>query len=380
MIDALLRGFELRSRIASDGRLTIDLKQVEAGEPGLDEVVVRVEAAPINPSDIGLLLDGADIGSLQTSGTRETATLTAHVPDERLRRLRGRWDVSTPLGGEGAGVVVKAGDNVRHLLGKTVAMIGGGMYTQFRRIAASSCVVLPDGVAAADGASFHVNPLTVLVMVETVRAEGHKAVVHTAAASSLGQMLNRVCAADGVGLVNIVRSVEQLEMVRSLGARYVVNSESSEFLADLTDSIAATGATIAFDAIGGGGMANTILQAMEAAANRRATSYSRYGSTEHKQVYIYGALNPVTTVIDRTYGFSWGVSGFLLTPALSKLGEQGVKRLKERVVAELKATFAIRYSHTLSLFSALELDNVKSYIRPSTGAKYLINPNLEALL
>jgi NADPH:quinone reductase-like Zn-dependent oxidoreductase len=373
MADALT-GLELRSTISSDARLTLGLEPVALEAPGPDEVIVRIEATPINPSDLGLLLGPADMATLAAGGSADRPTLTAAIPPARLGMMKARLDQSLPVGNEGAGTVVQAGENVTALLGRKVGMIGGAMYAQYRKIAARDCIALPEGASAADGASMFVNPLTALSMVETLRMEGHKALVHTAAASNLGQMLNRICIADGVPLVNIVRSDAQAAILRDIGAQYIVDSSAPDFRETLTDAIAETGATLTFDAIGGGRLVNAILHAMEAAANRNATEYSRYGSSTFKQVYIYGALDTGPTELDRGYGFAWGVSGFLLTPFLMKLGMEGTMRLRARVAAELTTTFASNYTATISLAQVLDPDVVAAYAKKATGEKYLIDP------
>jgi len=370
-----LTGLELRSTVSSDGNLTLSLEPVTLAAPGPDEVIVRVEAAPLNPSDLGLLLGPADMATLKAGGTAEHPTLTASIPSARMPAMKPRLDQSMAVGNEGAGTVVLAGENVAGLLGKKVGMLGGAMYAQYRKIAARDCIVLPEGATAADGASMFVNPLTALSMVETLRMEGHKALVHTAAASNLGQMLNRICIADDVKLVNIVRSEAQAQILRDIGARYIVDSSAPDFREKLTDAIAETGATLAFDAIGGGKIVNTILHAMEAAANRTATAYSRYGSSTWKQVYVYGMLDTSPTELDRGYGLAWGVSGFLVTPFLMKLGLEGTLRLRARVAAELTTTFASHYTNTISLAEALDPKVVEAYAKKATGEKYLIDPS-----
>lgn len=370
-----LTGLELRSTVSSDGNLTLSLEPVTLAAPGPDEVIVRVEAAPLNPSDLGLLLGPADMATLKAGGTADHPTLTATIPSARMPAMKPRLDQSMAVGNEGAGTVVLAGENVAGLLGKKVGMLGGAMYAQYRKIAARDCIVLPEGATAADGASMFVNPLTALSMVETLRMEGHKALVHTAAASNLGQMLNRICIADGVSLVNIVRSEAQAQILRDIGARYIVDSSAPDFREKLTDAIAETGATLAFDAIGGGKIVNTILHAMEAAANRTATAYSRYGSSTWKQVYVYGMLDTSPMELDRGYGLAWGVSGFLVTPFLMKLGLEGTLRLRARVAAELTTTFASHYTNTISLAEALDPKVVEAYAKKATGEKYLIDPS-----
>jgi len=363
-------GLELISRVTAAGELELSLVEAEVPAPGPDEVVVQIQAAPINPSDLGLLLGPADISTARVSG----GVTTAKIPPQRLAGMAARLDQPLKVGNEGAGVVIAAGANAQALLGKTVAVVGGATYAQYRTCKARDVVELPAGVTAAQGASAFVNPLTALGMVETMRREGHTALVHTAAASNLGQMLNRVCLKDGIALVNIVRSTAQASLLRELGAPIVLDSTSDGFTAQLVDALAATKATIAFDAIGGGPLANQILTAMEAAANRSATAYSRYGSSIHKQVYIYGALDLRPTELDRSYGLAWSVAGWLLTPFLMKLGA-GVAALRARVNAELTTTFASHYSATISLREVLEPEVIARYARRATGEKFLIDPS-----
>lgn len=370
-------GLQLRSLITKSGELQLSLVRVPIGEPAADEVVVRVEATPINPSDLGLLVGAADMSAAKASGSGESAMVTAPVPERFMRAMAARADESMPVGNEGAGVVVKAGTSpeAQALLGKTVACLGGAMYSQYRTLKLAQCMLLPDGTKPSEGASCFVNPLTALGMVETMRREGHKALVHTAAASNLGQMLNKICLKDGVGLVNIVRNGEQAAILKGIGAAHVVDSSASTFLDDLTEALVATGATLAFDAIGGGKLAGQILNGMEVAANRTAAEYSRYGSTTYKQVYIYGGLDTSPTELNRAFGMSWGLGGWLLTPFLQKIGAQDAQKLRDRVVAELKTTFASHYTREISLVEALQLDVIAGYNRRATGEKYLINPN-----
>ena len=377
MADTAITGLELRSTVTRSGKLHLGLADVTAPDPGPDEVTVRVEASPINPSDLGLLIGPADLSTMKAHGTAARPGLTLDIPHATMPAMSARLDEPMPVGNEGAGTVVRAGANTQAMLGKRVGMLGGAMYTQFRTLPAQNCIVLPDGASAADGASMFVNPLTALAMVETMRREGHSALVHTAAASNLGQMLNRICVADKVALVNIVRSAEQAGILRGIGAEHIVDSTAPDFAAALTDAVAETGATIAFDAVGAGKLPNTILHAMEAAANRRATAYSRYGSSTFKQVYIYGWLGGnEPTIIDRNYGFAWAVSGFLLTPFLAKIGREAVQKLRDRVRDELLTTFASHYTRTLSLADALRPEIVKAYVKKATGEKYLIDPSL----
>ncbi len=374
------KSLQLRSLIKSSGELEISLASIATPEPGPEEVLVRIEASPMNPSDLGLLFGAADMSTAKASGTPEHPVITATVPEKLMKGMSGRMDQSMPVGNEGAGVVVKAGSSeaAQALLGKTVAILGGAMYAQYRSIKAVQCLVLPEGTTPAEGASCFVNPLTSLGMVETMRREGHKALVHTAAASNLGQMLNRICLKDGIGLVNIVRKQEQEDILRALGAVHVVNSSAPTFLDDLTRALVATGATIAFDAIGGGKLAGQILGCMEAAANLTAKEYSRYGSSTHKQVYIYGGLDRGPTEINRNFGMAWSVGGWLLTPFLQKIGFEAGQQLRQRVVSELKTTFASKYTREVSLAEALRLDAIAVYGKHSTGAKYLITPNKAA--
>lgn len=375
----LLRGFELRSLVTADGRLELSLQRVEVPEPGPDQIVVRVEATPVHPSDIGLLLGAADLTTLESKPGAAGGRLTsATVPDARIGLMASRIGLPLPVGNEGAGVVVKAGANVQVLLGKTVALAVGGMYAQYRLADTANCLVLPEGTTAAAGAAAFVNPLTALSFVETMRSEGYKAVVHTAAASALGQMLIRICAADDIPLVNIVRSAEQAAILHEIGARYVVDSSAPDFFAELTDAIAATGATVAFDAVGGGGLAGQILAAMESALSRNATAYSRYGSTTHKRVYIYGSLDVRPTIIDRSaVGMYWGVDSYMLGPFLEKIGKEGRKRLEARIAAELATTFASHFTAEISLAELLSPENLLAVARRATGEKYLVNPSLD---
>ena len=370
-------GLELRSLIKKSGELEISLASVPVPEPGADEVVVRVEASPINPSDLGLLVGAADMSTAKVSGTKDSPVVTAKVPEAAMKAMAGRLDEAMPVGNEGAGVVIKTGssDAAKALMGKTVAMIGGAMYAQYRCLKAKDVMELPAGTTAAEGASWFVNPLTALGMTETMRREGHKALVHTAAASNLGQMLNKICLKDGIGLVNIVRSQEQADILRKIGAKHVVDSSAPTFMDDLTNALVETGATIAFDAIGGGKLVGQILTCMEIAANKAAKVYSRYGSSVHKQVYIYGGLDLRPTELNRAFGMAWGIGGWLLFPFLMKVGPVDGMKLRQRVVAELKTTFASHYTQVVSLQEALQLSNIAIYGKRATGEKFLINPN-----
>jgi NADPH:quinone reductase-like Zn-dependent oxidoreductase len=371
-------GLQLRSLIKASGELEISLLDVPTPEPGPDEVVVRVEATPINPSDFGLLTGAADLSTVQASGTKDHPVITAKVPEAAMRAMAGRLDQSMPVGNEGAGVVIATGSSeaAKALMGRTVAMIGGAMYQQYRCLKVSECLALPDGATPADGASCFVNPLTALGMTESMRREGHTALVHTAAASNLGQMLNKICLKDGIPLVNIVRSPDQTEILHAIGAKHVVDSTSPDFMEELISALIATGATIAFDATGGGKLASQILSAMEAAISKSGKyPYSRYGSNVHKQVYLYGGLNTGPTEIVRSFGMAWSVGGWLVFPFMMKIGQTDAQRLRQRVVDELKTTFASHYTKVVSLAEVLDPANIAVYAKRATGEKFLINPN-----
>ena len=368
---------QLRSIIKQDGTLELSLATMPIPQPKDDEVLVRVEASPINPSDLGLLFGAADPTTMRSSGSADRPIVTASVPDKLMRGMAARVDKSLPVGNEGAGIVVAAGadESAQALIGKTVGMIGGAMYSQYRCIPAKQALLLPDGTTPAEGASCFVNPMTSLAMVETMRLEGHSALVHTAAASNLGQMLQKVCLKDDVPLVNIVRKAEQVELLRGMGASHVCNSSEPTFMKDLTDALVTTGATLAFDAIGGGTLAGQILTCMEAAASASGAAYSPYGSTTHKQVYIYGGLDRSPIVLTRSFGMAWGVGGWLLFPFLQKIGPEASQKLQGRVAAEIKTTFASSYTREVSLAEALTLEAISVYGKQATGEKYLINPN-----
>jgi NADPH:quinone reductase-like Zn-dependent oxidoreductase len=367
----------LRSLVTPDQTVELSLETVEVPEPGPTQVLVRVEATPINPSDLGLLLAGADVSAATASGPADRPVVTAPLPDAAMRAMAARVGIPMAVGNEGAGTVVAAGSSpaAQALLGKTVAAAGGAMYAQYRCVDVALCLELPDGTRAADGASSFVNPMTALGMVETMRLENHTALVHTAAASNLGQMLNRLCIEEQVPLVNIVRRPEHADLLRSAGAVYVCNSTAPDFMADLTAALKDTSATLAFDATGGGRLASQILTCMEAAASAAAGSYSRYGSAVHKQVYIYGSLDRGPSELTRNFGMAWGIGGWLLTPFLQRIGFEGMTRLRDQVAAGLTTTFASSYTDEVSLAGALALDAITAYSRQATGQKYLIIPS-----
>lgn len=367
-------GLQLRTLVTAEGTLELSLARIPTPEPGADEVLIRVEAAPINPSDLGLLVSGADVSAARSSGAGEEIKTTASVPPAYMRAMAARVGQSLPAGNEGAGVVIAAGANAQGLIGKTVALFGGAMYSQYRVARASDLLVLPDDATAVDGAACFVNPLTALAMVECMRLENHTAIVHTAAASNLGQMLVKICLEDGVPLVNIVRSPAQVELLRGIGAAHVVDSSAPDFQRSLTQALIETGATIAFDAIGGGRLGGQILSAMEAAAVGKGVNLGRYGSNVFKQLYIYGGLDPSPTELNRGFGFAFAISGFLLMPFLERLGPGGAERLRQRVAANLKTTFASHYTQEISLFEMLKPDILASYDKKATGQKFLVRP------
>src|ERR1700747_887712 len=374
------RALQLRSLVTSQGMLELSLHDVRVPTPAANEVLVRVEASPINPSDLGLLVATADMTTATVTGTPERPVVTASLRQGTLRGLSARLDASLPVGNEGAGTVVAAGSSpaAQALLGRTVGIASGAMYSQYRVVDAAECLVLPEGTTARDGASNFVNPMTALGMVETMRREGHSGLVHTAAASNLGQMLVKLCLKDGVPLVNIVRKPEQEELLRSLGASHVCNSASPSFSADLVEALKATSATLAFDATGGGTLASQILNGMEEAANSTAAEYSRYGSNVHKQVYVYGALDTSPTVLTRNFGMAWGIGGWLLTPFLQGAGAETFGRLRARVAAELTTTFASSYTREVSLAGMLNPDAFNAYVKRATGEKFLVTPHAAA--
>jgi len=370
------QGLQLRSLVTEGGELQLSLAKVPIPTPGPDEVLVRIEGTPINPSDLGLLLGPADLSTLSVAGAGEDAVASARIPPQLMRLVAGRVGESLPVDNEGAGVVIDAGADAKGLVGKTVAILGGAMYAQYRVVKAADALVVHDDATPKDAASCFVNPLTALGMVGTMRAEGHTALVHTAAASNLGQMLVKICLKDGVELVNIVRKPDQAALLKGLGARHVVDSSAATFMDDLIAALTETGGTIAFDAIGGGKLAGQILTGMEVAAVRKGGgAYSRYGSTTFKQVYIYGGLDTGPTELNRAFGMQWALGGWLLTYFIQKAGPAEAARLRQRVADELKTTFASHYTAEISLLEALQPEMITAYNRKTTGEKYLINPS-----
>jgi len=367
----------LHSTTTQNGSVRLSLDPAPVDAPGDDEVVVRVEATPINPSDLGAMLGPADLATAKAEGTGAARTVTARVPEQYLSAAAGWINQPVPIGYEGAGTVVSTGRNAQPLMGKRVGVMGFGLFSRYYKARAMDCIPLPEGTATAEGAALFVNPLTALCMVEALRLEGHRGLVHTAAASNLGQMLNRICIADGVNLVNIVRSQAQVDLLKKAGAKHVVNSSAPNFHADLTAACAATGATLAFDAVGGGALVNEILRAMEEAARQGNKGFG-YGSGVYKHIYIYGMLDGSPTVIDRSYGMDWSVSGFIMTGFLGKIGAEAAVRLRSRIVREMKTTFASHYAGTIGFKELFDPAMLAMLNKQSTGQKYLLDPSRPA--
>jgi NADPH2:quinone reductase len=370
---------EIRSTVTSDGTVEISIVNAAVPVPSENEVLIKVEAAPINPSDLALLISfAADLDSIELSGADEASKTTIKIRPGLMAALKGRVDQPLSAGNEGAGIVVGAGKKATALIGKTVGVAGGSMYSQYRCAPASSCLVMDEGITSTEAASSFVNPLTALAFVETMKMENHVALVNTAAASNLGQMLVKICKDDGIPLVNIVRKPEQVKILKDLGAEYICDTSQSDFMKDLVEALVSTGATLGFDATGGGNegkLPGQILAAMEIAANKTAKEYSRYGSEVYKQVYIYGGLDPTPTVLNRSYGLQWGLGGWLLTPMIGRIGMERFAEMRQRVVREIKTTFASHYTQEISLEDMLQPDNIKAYAKQGTGAKYLVNPH-----
>ena len=370
---------EIRSTVTSDGTVEISIVNAAVPVPSENEVLIKVEAAPINPSDLALLISfAADLDSIEFSGEDEASKTTIKIRPGLMAALKGRVDQPMSAGNEGAGIVVGAGEKAAALIGKTVGVAGGSMYSQYRCAPASSCLVMDEGITSTEAASSFVNPLTALAFVETMKMENHVALVNTAAASNLGQMLVKICKDDGIPLVNIVRKPEQVKILKDLGAEYICDTSQSDFMQDLVEALVSTGATLGFDATGGGNegkLPGQILAAMEIAANKTAKEYSRYGSEVYKQVYIYGGLDPTPTVLNRSYGLQWGLGGWLLTPMIGRIGMERFAEMRQRVVREIKTTFASHYTQEISLEDMLQPDKIKAYAKQGTGAKYLVNPH-----
>jgi NADPH2:quinone reductase len=370
---------EIRSTVTSEGNIELSITKAERPIPSADEVLIKVEAAPINPSDLGLLLSfAADLSSISTSGSEDETVTSMKIHPALMGSMKPRLNQSMQAGNEGAGIIIDAGENVKELIGKTVGLAGGAMYSQYRCVPAASCLVMDEGTSSAEAASSFVNPLTALSFVETMKMENHTALVHTAAASNLGQMLVKICKDDGIPLVNIVRKSEQVDLLKNLGAEYICNTSDESFMDDLVNALVTTGATLGFDATGGGNngeLPGQILSAMEIAANKTAKEYSRYGSDTYKQVYIYGGLDQSPTVLKRAYGMSWGLGGWLLTPMIGRIGMEKFGQMRMRVAKEIKTTFASSYAEEISFEEMLQPETIKSYAKQATGKKYLVNPH-----
>ena len=365
---------QIVSTATAAGELVLSIVENEIPTPNDDEVVVEMEAAPINPSDMFPLLGFADYskGELVTDGNEQK--MVAPVPPQFVDAMRARLDQTLPVGNEGSGRVIAAGANVKHLEGKLVSLVTGQCYQQFVKAPAFMCLPHKDDTSAEEAASSYVNPLTALGFVETLKAEGHKAMAHTAAASNLGQMVLKLCLQEGIDLICIIRSDEQAKILKDLGAKYVINSNDDDFKDQLVDAMAETGATLAFDAIGAGDMADTLLASMERALSRNASGLNTYGSDQHKQVYIYGRLAQGPVTLGQSYGMHWGVGGWLLTPFLQKIGMEKMGELQARVANEIKTTFSSNITDTLSLSEAIDPANIARYMPKKTGEKYLIKP------
>ena len=369
---------EIRSTVTGDGNVEISIAKVGIPTPADDEVLIEIYAAPINPSDLALLTTfGGDVSNIKVSGSGDNTVASMSVHPAVMRSMKSRVGQSMPVGNEGAGVVVDAGINAKSLIGKTVGLAGGAMYSQYKCAPAVNCLVMDDGIAPSEAASSFVNPMTALSFVETMKMENHSAIVHTAAASNLGQMLVKVCKSENIPLVNIVRKEEQVDILKNIGAKYICNTNESDFMESLVGALTETGATLGFDATGGGNngeLAGQILAAMEVAANNASGEYSRYGSETYKQVYIYGGLDPSPTILKRSYGMSWGLGGWLLTPMLGKIGMEKFQEMRARISEEIKTTFASEYSQEISFEEMLQPEIINSYVKQKTGSKFLVNP------
>lgn len=370
-----IEGRQILSTLTADGAITAEIVPFTLPTPTGNQVVVRVEAAPINPSDLSMLFGPADI----EQGEYSPGKVVARMAPNFAAMMRARHGLPLPMGVECAGTVIAAGDGAaaQAILGKRVSCVTRTAFATHAMTEAPMTIALPDDVTAAQGASTFVNPMTALGFVETMRRDGFSGIVHTAAASNLGRMLIRICAADGVPLVNIVRKPDQVALLRGLGAEHVLDSTAPDFQERLTDAIAATGAMAGFDAIGGGTMSSQILAAMERAALRANTdqAFTLYGSNVPKKVYIYGALDLGPTILDRSLDFRWQLAAWLLPPFLASCEPEVARRLRARVLAELKTTFASHYEAQIDLDAMLSREAVLAYNARRSGEKYLLVPN-----
>ena len=364
-------GKQIFTTLEADGTLTVEVAESTFPEPKGSQVLVRMEAAPINPSDLALLFSAADLENAEYSPGK----IVAKMPEPFLSGSKGRHGQRMPVGNEGSGTVVAAGENpaAQALIGQPVACVPGSAFSQYAIAEAAMCLPLGD-VSSEDGASAFVNPMTALGFVETARMEGHKAIVHSAAASNLGQMLNKICQEDGMDLVNIVRKQEQVDILKDIGATHIVNSSDDDFMKRLRSAIDTTDAYLGFDPIGGGDTVDTIFKAMEQVAVSKMSEFSRYGSDQPKKMYIYGRLDLGPTILTPSYGFGFTLSGWLLTPFLQKAGMETVMRMRKRVLDNLTTTFASSYKSKVTLEQMLEKDAAMDYRLMRTGEKYLVTP------
>ncbi len=364
-------GKQLFATLAPDGQLTVEVADSEFPDPTGNQVLVKMEAAPINPSDLALLLGQADL----ESGEYSPGKLVATMPEPFHSASKGRHGQRLPVGNEGAGTVVATGttDMAKALMGQRVACVPGHAYSQYATADAAMCLPLGD-LSSEVGASAFVNPMTALGFVENARMDGQKAIVHAAAASNLGQMLVKICQEDGMGLVNIVRKAEQETILRDLGAEWVVNSSAPDFLPKLMAAIDATDAYYGFDPIGGGTTVDACFKAMERVAVGKMKDYNRYGSNQQKRMFIYGRLDTGPTTLTPSYGFGWTLSGWLLTPFLAQAGVETMMRMRQRVLAGLTSTFASSYKRKVTLEQMLEKNAASDYRKMKTGEKYLVTP------
>ncbi len=370
---------EIRSKVTEEGFIEISIVKVSVPIPKEDEVLIKIEASPINPSDLGKLISFAAIlDDIQVSGSGKEMVTKIRLNQKLMRSLIPRLNQSISLGNEGAGTVIDAGAQAKHLIGKTVGLAGGGMYSQYKCLPGSSCLVMDDGTSPREAASSFVNPLTALGFIETMKLENQSAIIHTAAASNLGKMLIKICNTDSVPLVNIVRSSKQVEILKEMGAKIVCNTSDETFMNDLVEAIKKTGANLAFDATGGGNegmLPGQILSAMEIAALSSSDEYQIYGSNVHKQVYIYGGLDRSPTILNRSFGMQWSLGGWLLMPMINRFGMEKFKKMRERVAKEIKTTFASEYSRNISFNEMLQPEIIRSYALQSTGGKFLVEPH-----
>ena len=365
-------GQQLFTTLTADGKLTLELSEESFPEPTGNQVLVKMEAAPINPSDLAILTSAADFENAEYSPGK----VVANMPEPFLTGQKNRHGQRLPAGNEGAGTVVATGDSdmAKALMGQRVACVPGNAYSQYAIADAMMCLPLGDHSSEA-GASSFVNPMTALGFVETARMEGHDAIVHLAAASNLGQMLNKICQEDGMKLVNIVRKQEHVDLLKSQGATYVVNSSDDDYMKQLRAAIAETGAFLGFDPIGGGTSTDGVLKAMEQVAASQMDEYSRYGSNQDKKMYQYGRLNLTEpTILTPSYGLQWCVAGWLLTPFLAKAGMETVVKMRTRVQQNLGTTFASSYKAKVDLEGMLTKDAILDYRQMKTGEKFLFMP------